>query len=105
MWFTKTEGFEMNFETNFKMSTDRNNSGRGFWLAILLLIFCQPLYAQQHVLTMLPHVDPNGERPITFMRTHYVLQPTGSTDTTLPTPPSSAFKPAQVRHAYGFDQV
>lgn len=95
----------MNFETNFKMSTDRNNSGRGFWLAILLLIFCQPLYAQQHVLTMLPHVDPNGERPITFMRTHYVLQPTGSTDTTLPTPPSSAFKPAQVRHAYGFDQV
>ena len=94
---------------NFKISTDRNNSdrnssGRRLWLALLLLVVCQPLYAQ-HAVTMLPHMDPNGENPITFMRTHYVLQPTGSTETTLPTPPSSAFKPAQVRHAYGFDKL
>ena len=86
------------------MTSGTQKSGRKWGLAILLLVFCQPLYAQ-HVVTMLPHIDPNGENPITFMRTHYVLQPTGSTDTTLPTPPSSAFKPAQVRHAYGFDKL
>ncbi|HKN59898.1 MAG TPA: hypothetical protein VJW93_01885, partial [Candidatus Acidoferrales bacterium] len=67
------------------MSTDRNNWGRGLRLVVLLAAFCQPLYAQ-HVVTMLPHIDSKGENPITFMRTHYVLQPTGSTDTTLPTP-------------------
>jgi subtilase family serine protease len=89
---------------DFEMKMEKQNSGSKWWLAVLFLVCCQPLHAQ-HVLTTLPHIDSKDENPITFMRTHYVLQPTGSTDMTLPTPPSSAFTPAQVRHAYGFDQV
>jgi subtilase family serine protease len=89
------------------MSTE----GRSFTRAILLisatLILGHPLFAQR-MMTMLPHVDSSGENPITFMRTHYILQPiqpTGTTDTNLPTPPLSALTPAQIRHAYGFDKV
>ena len=86
------------------MRSEGRNSVTGFLLLAIILLFCPQVHAQL-VLTMLPHIDPNGENPITFMRTHYVLQPTGITDTTLPTPPSSAFTPAQVRHAYGFDKL
>lgn len=84
--------------------------GRRFAGVILLLaglILSQPLYAQ-HVVTVLPRIEPNSENPITFMRTHYVLyrpSPVRTTTTTLPAPPHSAFTPSQVRHAYGFDKV
>ena len=88
-----------------------SSEGRCCTRLILLLaaafILGQPVYAQ-HLVTMLPHIDPNGERPITFMRTHYILQPTqpvGATETNLPTPPHSALTPAQIRHAYGFDKI
>lgn len=89
------------------MSTEGRCSARAILLLAAAFILGQPVYAQ-HLVTMLPHVDANGENPITFMRTHYVLQPTqpvGTTDTNLPTPPHSAFTPTQIRHAYGFDKV
>ncbi len=57
----------------------------------------------QHILTILPHQNAGDENPISFMRPHYQIHlaaPDGAAG-----PPSSAFSPAQVRHAYGFDRI
>jgi len=89
-----------------------NSAGRSFARGLLLvagiLLAGRSSFAQ-HVITSLPRIDPNGENPVTFMRTHYVLQPVspvaGSTSVSLPTPPESAFTPAAIRHAYGFDKL
>jgi len=89
------------------MSTEGNRFARAVLLVAAALILGQPVFAQ-HVITTLPHIDANGENPITFMRTHYILQPVGPVGTTslnLPTPPQTAFTPAQIRHAYGFDRL
>jgi subtilase family serine protease len=66
------------------------------------LALSQPLHAQ-HLITNLPRLTEAGESPVSFMRPHYTIYPT-SPDTTSG-PPTSAFSPAQIRHAYGFDQV
>jgi len=75
----------------------------GLLLATALL-FCQPL-AAQHVLTVLPHSsgDDADRNPITFMRPHYILHAAAGAG--VAGPPSTAYGPGQVRHAYGFDQV
>lgn len=66
------------------------------------LFSCQPLFAQLPLALRL-HTSEENREPISFMRPHYVIHvdeagsPVG--------PPSTAYTPAQVRHAYGFDQV
>jgi subtilase family serine protease len=66
------------------------------------LVFSQPLHAQ-HIITNLPRLTEGGESPVSFMRPHYLID-SAAPDTTSG-PPTSAFSPAQVRHAYGFDQI
>jgi len=86
------------------MQTKRvsNRALTGLLLATALL-FCQPL-AAQHVLTVLPHSGGDTDtNPITFMRPHYILHTAAGAGVS--GPPTTAFGPAQVRHAYGFDQV
>ena len=70
------------------------------------LLFGQPLHAQ-HVMTNLPRLTEGGESPVSFMRPHYsIYKPEATSATSTPSkPPTTAFAPAQVRHAYGFDQV
>jgi len=70
------------------------------------LLFSQPLHAQ-HVMTNLPRLTEGGESPVSFMRPHYMIYtPDFTSAAGVPSgPPSTAFSPAQVRHAYGFDQV
>ena len=67
------------------------------------LTFSQPLHAQ-HMITNLPRLTEGGENPVSFMRPHYLIRDT-ATASAPSGPPTSAFTPAQVRHAYGFDQV
>jgi subtilase family serine protease len=70
------------------------------------LLFSQPLHAQ-HMITNLPRLTEGGESPVSFMRPHYsIYAPEQTSAASTPSgPPTSAFAPAQVRHAYGFDQV
>lgn len=68
----------------------------------ILGTFSQPLRAQ-HMLPNLPNVNEVGNDPISFMRPHYVINVEAGTN--LPSPPSSALTPSQIRHAYGFDQI
>jgi subtilase family serine protease len=66
------------------------------------LFFCQPLFAQRPFPLRLQTGVDNRE-PISFMRPHYVIH--ADPECNLAGPPSSAYKPSQMRHAYGFDQV
>jgi len=69
------------------------------------LSFSRPLSAQ-HAIANLPRLTAGGESPISFMRPHYLLvMPQATKTTTTSTPPITAFTPAQIRHAYGFDLV
>ena len=70
-------------------------------ILVLTLMFSQPLFAQRPIIFQL-HVS-DGDDPISFMRPYYAIHaaPSGN----LSGPPSSAYTPAQLRHAYGFDQV
>ncbi len=70
------------------------------------LTFSAPLHAQ-HVITNLPRFTEGGESPVSFMRPHYsIYTSSDALAASAPSgPPTSAFTPAQVRHAYGFDQV
>lgn len=74
---------------------------RSFLILATVLILSQPLYAQ-HMVPRLPSLDEAGENPVSFMRPHFVVHVTPAN--TLH-PPSSAYTPAQIRHAYGFDQI
>jgi len=66
------------------------------------LVVSGPAFAQ-HVFTILPQHVEGEENPITFLRPHYQIHwAAASTQTG---PPSTAFTPSQVRHAYGFDQI
>ncbi|HKV05459.1 MAG TPA: S53 family peptidase [Candidatus Acidoferrales bacterium] len=77
-------------------------SARSLILLGATLVLSQPIFAQ-HEFTMLPRTPESGENPVSFMRPHYSIQMDAASSPTAP--PSSAFAPAQVRHAYGFDQV
>ncbi len=66
------------------------------------LLFSQPLHAQ-HVITNLPRRTEGGESPVSFMRPHYSIYTSAASAPA--GPPATAFAPAQVRHAYGVDQV
>jgi subtilase family serine protease len=66
------------------------------------LIFGQCLKAQQLLRLQLPAGD-SGNDPISFMRPHYFIHEAAGAS--LSKPPSSAFVPSQIRHAYGFDLI
>jgi subtilase family serine protease len=70
------------------------------------LAFSQTLHAQ-HVIVNLPRLTEGGESPVSFMRPHYSIYTPDHMSAISATsgPPTSAFAPAQIRHAYGFDQV
>ncbi|HKS81098.1 MAG TPA: S53 family peptidase [Candidatus Acidoferrales bacterium] len=57
----------------------------------------------QHALTNLPRLQAGDDDPIAFMGPHYIIHQTQSS--TLSSPPTTAFSPNQIRHAYGFDQL
>jgi subtilase family serine protease len=78
------------------------SSARRFLILAAVLILSQPLYAQ-HMVPRLPSLDEAGDNPVSFMRPHFVVHVTPAANTSHP--PSSAYTPAQVRHAYGFDQI
>jgi subtilase family serine protease len=65
-------------------------------------IFCLPLCAQQALYLPLQRSE-DGQSPISFMRPHYFIHQASGAGLT--SPPISAFQPAQIRHAYGFDLV
>jgi len=67
----------------------------------LALLMSQPLFAQYPIKLQLRTSD--GSEPISFMRPYYAVH--ANPDGNVSGPPSSAYSPAQMRHAYGFDQV
>jgi subtilase family serine protease len=66
------------------------------------LSFSQPLRAQ-HLIPNLPRLTEGGESPVSFMRPYYSIQTAASAP--LSGPPTTAFTPAEIRHAYGFDLI
>jgi len=77
-------------------------SARTLTLLIAALVLIEPVLAQS-VFTVLPRATGEDENPVTFMRPYYAIHTAAGSS--LSTPPSTAFTPAQIRHAYGFDQV
>jgi subtilase family serine protease len=71
-------------------------------ILVMSLCFCQSLFAQMPLSLRLESSEENRE-PISFMRPHYVIHATPESG--ISGPPSSAYNPSQMRHAYGFDQV
>ncbi|HEY0704782.1 MAG TPA: S53 family peptidase [Candidatus Acidoferrales bacterium] len=65
-------------------------------------IISQPVLAQQPVFLHL-QASENGSDPLAFMRPQYYRH--ASAVSNLSNPPTSAFTPSQIRHAYGFDKV
>ena len=78
------------------------NSARSFMILAMASIFCGPVRAQEGMYLPLP-VSDGGQQPISFMRAPYVIHQITSDN--LASPPYYAFAPAQIRRAYGFDQV
>jgi subtilase family serine protease len=75
---------------------------RGLIVTGIILAASQAAAAQQN-LSLQIHMGDGGENPIAFMRPHYFVHQTAGAS--LSTPPSTAFTPSQIRHAYGFDQI
>ena len=72
----------------------------------IALILSQPVFAGQPVLHLPLQDYSDSSEPISFMRPFYVIhEDQGVKLAGLSGPPSSAFTPAQIRHAYGFDLV
>jgi len=65
-------------------------------------LFSSPVFAQQAFIE-LPKLQPGSGEPFAFMRPHYVIHQTEASNSAAP--PSSAFSPSTIRHAYGFDQI
>jgi subtilase family serine protease len=65
-------------------------------------LISSPVFAQQ-AFTELPKLHPGSDEPFAFMRPHYVIHQTEASSSAAP--PSSAFSPSTIRHAYGFDQI
>jgi len=75
---------------------------RGLLVAGAILAVSQSAMGQQ-ALYLPIHMGEDGQNPIAFMRPHYfVHQASGAS---LSIPPTTAFTPAQIRHAYGFDLI
>jgi len=75
---------------------------RGMIAAGIILVASQAAAGKQ-ALSLQIHMGDGGENPIAFMRPHYYIhQASGAS---LNAPPTTAFTPSQIRHAYGFDQI
>ena len=79
-----------------------HNIVRGLILAGTILAVSQAAAAQQ-TLSLRIHTDENGQSPIAFMGPRYFIHQAAGAS--LSTPPTTAFAPSQIRHAYGFDLV
>jgi len=77
-------------------------SARSLLLAVATSALAAPVFAQ-HVITILPRPIAEDQNPVTFMRPYYSVHTAAGSSLT--TPPSTAFTPSQIRHAYGFDQI
>src|SRR5580704_2685696 len=86
-------GFEMR-------SKGLQNSVRTLIILALAGISCQPVCAQQAFYLPLEG-SGYGQPPLSFMRPHYFIHEAAGASLTAP--PITAFQPAQIRHAYGFD--
>jgi len=75
---------------------------RGVAILATALVLAKPLAAQRFF-TTLPHTSEGDQNPISFMRPHYLLHSAQASGQ--PAPPTTAFGPGQVRHAYGFDKI
>jgi subtilase family serine protease len=75
---------------------------RGLLVAAAILAASQSALGQQ-TLSLQIHMGEDGQNPIAFMRPHYFVHE--SAGASLSTPPTTAFTPAQIRHAYGFDLI
>src|SRR5271155_3726720 len=78
------------------------NAVRGLIVAGTILAASQSVLAQQTISLQI-HMGDRGESPIAFMRPHYFIHQSAGAN--LSTPPTTAFTPSQIRHAYGFDLV
>jgi subtilase family serine protease len=72
-------------------------------VAAAATVISQPVLAQQPVFLLHFPTSESGSDPIAFMRPHYFVHETAGAN--FASPPSSAFIPSQIRHAYGFDQI
>ncbi|MFZ3215753.1 MAG: S53 family peptidase [Candidatus Acidiferrales bacterium] len=70
--------------------------------AAVFLIASQAVTAQRTFYLPIKMAD-GGQDPVAFMRPHYYIHQ--SAGSSLAAPPSTAFTPLQIRHAYGFDLV
>jgi subtilase family serine protease len=77
-------------------------SGRTLLVLLAALVVCGPACAQ-HLFTILPRQVQGDENPGTFMRPQYQIQLAAASSEG--GPPSTAFAPSEMRHAYGFDQI
>ncbi len=77
-------------------------AAKGLLAVAAAVVFSQPISAQ-HMLTVLPPSNSGEGNPIGFMRPHYILHQTSEDN--LAAPPTTAFAPVTIRHAYGFDQI
>jgi subtilase family serine protease len=92
---------------NCQMSAAGNRFLSAKWiLSVATAALLAPvLSAQQPLIRLqLPHVMPSRE-PLAFTRPHVVINAISTTTADLSAPPTSAFTPTIIRHAYGFDMV
>jgi subtilase family serine protease len=75
---------------------------RASLLVAAATVISQPVVAQQPIFIQFP-ASENGPDPVAFMRPHYFIHQAAGAN--LASPPSSAFVPSQIRHAYGFDKI
>jgi len=75
---------------------------RGLIVAGTILVASQTSQAQQPLYLQI-HMGENGQDPIAFMGPHYFIHQAAGAS--LSTPPTTAFTPSQIRHAYGFDLI
>jgi subtilase family serine protease len=75
---------------------------RGLLVAGIILVGSQAAQGQQPFYLQI-HMGENGQDPIAFMGPHYFIHQAAGAS--LSTPPTTAFTPSQIRHAYGFDLI
>src|SRR5271155_2701272 len=75
---------------------------RGLILAGAILAASQAAIAQQ-TLSLPIHMGEDGQSPIAFMGPHFFIHQAAGASLSIP--PTTAFTPSQIRHAYGFDLI